>query len=271
MTTTLLIIIYILTGIIGLSVGSFLNVVIYRVPLEMNVATPGSHCPKCSYKLKWYDNIPVISYIILRGKCRSCKEPISIRYTIVEVVTMLLWLAAVLRFIDESYIFTAIAMLAIVAFIAVFFIDLEHQIIPDRFNIMILVLGVLALVANLVFKNNALLNDGIPWEDRLLGLVIGGLFFLIFRYGSILILKREALGFGDVKLVAACGLLLGWKNLFVAILVSSVIASIVLLIVRKKKNDSKYTEYPFAPFLIFGMTFAMFLGTYIVDWYVSLF
>jgi len=271
MTTTTLIIVYILTGIIGLCVGSFLNVLIYRVPLEMSIVKPGSHCPKCQYKLKWYDNIPVISYLILRGKCRSCKEPISIRYTIVEVVTMLLWLAVVLRFINESYIFTGIAMLAIVAFIAIFFIDLEHQIIPDRFNVMILLLGVVALIANLVFKDNVLLNDGIPWEQRVGGLIFGGLFLLIFRYGSILILKREALGFGDVKLVAACGLLLGIYNLFLAILVSSVIASIVLLIVIKKKKDKKNTEYPFAPFLIFGMTFAMFFGTYIIDWYISLF
>lgn len=94
---------------------------------------------------------------------------------------------------------------------------------------------------------------------------------MIFHYGSILILKKEALGFGDVKLVAACGLLLGIYNLFIAILVSSIIASVVLLIVRKKKNDKKDTEYPFAPFLIFGMTFAMFFGSYIVNWYISLF
>ncbi|OQA66723.1 MAG: hypothetical protein BWY36_00854 [Candidatus Diapherotrites archaeon ADurb.Bin253] len=271
MGTPILIIIYVLSGIIGLCVGSFLNVVIYRVPLGMSLAKPSSHCPNCQYKLKWYDNIPVISYIILKGKCRSCKKNISIRYTIVEVVTMLLWLCAVLRFIDDSYIFTIIAMLAIVAFIAVFFIDLEHQIIPDRFNIMILLLGVIAIVSNIFFKDNSLLIDTIPWQQRLAGLVFGGLFFLIFHYGSILILKKEALGFGDVKLVAACGLLLGIYNLFIAILVSSIIASVVLLIVRKKKNDKKDTEYPFAPFLIFGMTFAMFFGSYIVNWYISLF
>lgn len=273
MTTPLLIIIYVLAGIIGLSVGSFLNVVIYRVPLDMSIATPGSHCPKCQYKLKWYDNIPIISYIILKGKCRSCKEHISIRYTIVEVITMLLWLAVVVRFIhlDQSYIFAGIAMLAIVAFMAIFFIDLEHQIIPDRFNLMIAGLAIVIIITNVIFKDNVVLFDKIPWEDRLLGFVFGGLLFLIFHYGSILIIKREALGFGDVKLVAACGLLLGWKSLLLAILISSVIASIVLLAVRKKRNDGKFTEYPFAPFLVFGMTFAMFFGPQIANWYSSLF
>lgn len=270
--------VYILTGLIGLCVGSFLNVVVYRLPQGMSVATPASHCPNCNYFLKWYDNIPVFSYIFLGGKCRKCRAPISPRYMIVELTNMLLWLACLTVFYKVSLLFAAISAVACSVFVCVFFIDLEHMIIPDRFQIILLVLGVASFFA----------NDGIPYWERLIGGGGGFLLFLGFYFLGMWIFKREALGGGDIKLVATCGLILGYKKLFLAILIGSLTASIVLLILssRKAKNEQlsdnesnsdspslpvDQREYPFAPFLTVGMVVSLLLGQFIIDWYVNLF
>lgn len=203
METAYLVFTYILTGLLGLCIGSFLNVVIYRVPLGMSVVYPPSHCPKCDYKLKWYDNIPVLSYCLLGGKCRGCGEHISFRYTVVELANMLLWLASVFLFFSfDAYgiIKTVCVMVLSSVLICVFFIDLEHKIIPDRFSVILAVLGVILTVSD------ALLTDG-RWTDHLIGFAVGGGFFLLIYYLALWIYKREGLGFGDVKLMAAAGTL----------------------------------------------------------------
>ena len=136
-----LIVTYILAGLFGVCVGSFLNVVIYRVPNGMSIAFPASHCPKCNYELKWYDNIPVLSYILLGGKCRGCKECISPRYTAVELANMIMWLV----FWEKSIVFAVVAAIASSLMICVFFIDLEHKLVFDRFVVMIGVLGIVSV------------------------------------------------------------------------------------------------------------------------------
>lgn len=254
------IITYVLAGILGLCVGSFLNVVIYRLPLGMSLATPSSHCPKCKYTLRWYDNIPVLSYIMLGGRCRSCKTHISFRYTAVEIANMLLWLLSVLLFREESIAMAVIAALSSTLFICIFFIDLEHLLIYNRFVILIGIAGVVAIF----FDKN------IRWYDHLIGAAAFGLFFLLIYYGAILILKREGLGFGDVKFAFVAGLLLGWQRMLFAMLIASVSASIILLIVRRARGDEKDREYPFGPFISVGVAFALLFGWPIVSWYASL-
>ena len=138
-------IIYTLVAILGLCVGSFLNVVIYRVPEGMSVAFPSSHCPKCGYNLRWYDNIPILSYLILGGKCRKCREHISIRYTLVEIANMLLWLLSAILFWKESIVYACVAMIASSVLICIFFIDLEHMLIFNRFTLTIVALGLVAM------------------------------------------------------------------------------------------------------------------------------
>ena len=133
---------YVLSGVIGLCVGSFLNVVIYRLPNKMSLAKPNSHCPICKYELRWYDNIPVISYLMLGGRCRSCKVHIPFRYTAVELANAALWLLCAILFWEKSIPLAAIYMLVFSVFICVFFIDLEHKIILDRFQIALLLFGV---------------------------------------------------------------------------------------------------------------------------------
>lgn len=266
MDTVYLVFTYILTGLLGLCIGSFLNVVIYWVPLGMSVVYPPSHCPKCDYKLKWYDNIPVISYCMLGGKCRSCGGHISFRYTAVELANMILWLASVALFFSlDAYgiIKTVCAMVLSSVLICVFFIDLEHKIIPDRFSVILAVLGVVLTVSD------ALLTDG-RWTDHLIGLAVGGGFFLLIYYLALWIYKREGLGFGDVKLMAAAGLYLGWIGTFIAVLIGSVAGSVILLIIRRRKSSERFTEYPFAPFLAFGILMAALFGDALTSWYLGL-
>lgn len=257
------IVIYILVGIFGLCVGSFLNVVIYRVPEGMSLATPSSHCTSCGYNLRWYDNIPILSYLILGGKCRKCKTHISIRYTLVEIANMILWVVAAILFwkeSTESIVYACMAMLAISVLICIFFIDLEHMLIFNRFTISIVVLGLVAMF----------FDDYTSIWDHVIGGVSGGLLFVGLYFGAILVLKKEGFGWGDVKLVAAAGLLLGWQKLILAMLIASILGSIVLLIVKLVNKDENGKEYPFAPFIVVGIMTALLFGTPIITWYLNL-
>ncbi len=255
------IVVYVLAGLIGVCVGSFLNVVIYRVPNGMNLATPPSHCPKCDYKLHWYDNIPVLSYIILGGKCRNCQQPISFRYTAVELLNMALWLLCAWQFMG-NWFYMVTSCLFCSVLICVAFIDLEHQYIYDAFIWMLLGLGILAIFAD---------RNGEVWWYRLIGGAVGFAFFFLFYGIAYLIYKRPAMGFGDVLLAAVCGLYLGWKNFIVTAIVASLVGSIVLLIVRFCRKDDSKTEYPFAPFIMLGAVVALLFGNYIIQAYMSLF
>ncbi len=252
---------YVLFGLCGLSVGSFLNVVIYRVPRGMSLSRPGSHCPTCGYTLRWYDNIPILSYLMLGGKCRACRAHISFRYTLVEVATMGLSLLSALLFWRVAPLYAVTAALAVPVLICIFFIDLEHMLIFDRFQIALTLLGVLAM----------LLDPTTVFWEHLIGAAVGGGLFLAVYYGAILFLGREGLGFGDVKLMAAAGLLLGWQRLLFAVLVGSVVASLVLVSLRLVRRDEEGREYPFAPFLVVGILAALFFGAPIIEWYIGLF
>ncbi len=271
---------YILSGLLGACVGSFLNVVIYRVPLGMSLAKPDSHCPQCKYKLKWVDNIPILSYLFLGGKCRNCKQPISFRYTAVELFNMFAWLASVWLFWDISIPFMVITALASSLLICVFFIDLEHMLVFDRFVILLSVLGVLSIFFDPYYG----------WLSHVIGGVAGFAVFYgihaLFYYGF----KKDALGGGDIKLSGAVGLLLGWERLLLGILIASLSASVILLIFSRRYASAKFQEsegiskevletesestskeYPFAPFLCTGFWIALMFGATIVSAYLTLF
>lgn len=246
----------VLAGVLGLCVGSFLNVVIYRIPEGMSIVRPGSHCPKCGYELKWYDNIPIISYCILGGKCRSCKEHISFRYTLVEITNCLLWLFSIYWF-RNNLIYALIAMAICSLSICIFCIDYEHMLIFDRFQIAILVFGIAAIFF-----------DDIVWYDHLIGGAVGLLVFMGVAVIMSKILGRDALGGGDVKLAAVAGLFLGWQKLIIMMLVASISGSIIMIIIRLKSKEDK--EVCFGPFLTVGLLTAMFFGTNIINWYLTL-
>lgn len=252
--------VYVLAAVFGLCVGSFLNVVIYRVPLGMSLASPGSHCPRCGYTLRWYDNIPVLSWLILGGKCRKCRERIAFRYTVVELANMLLWLLSAVLFWQQSVIYACTGALVCSCLICIFFIDLDHMLIYDRFNILIALCGVAAVFTDLFTTP----------LDHVIGVVAGAVLFGGLYFGARLVLGHEGLGFGDVKLAAAAGLLLGWQKLILALLIASVSGSVILMILRRARDDDKNKEYPFGPFIVVGMAVAMLFGTPILNWYVGL-
>ena len=252
--------VYILAGVLGLCVGSFLNVVIYRVPNDMNLAKPASHCTACGYTLKWYDNIPVLSYIFLGGRCRKCKERISPRYMCVEILNAALWLLCVLLFWEQSIPYACLMAVASSVLICIFFIDLEHMLIYNRFLVVLCALGV-----GMIF-----FDKYTRWYDHLIGLAAGLLVFLGIYYAAIAILKKEGMGFGDVKLAAVAGLMLGWQRFILAVFVASVVASIVLLAVRRIRSDERDHEYPFGPFFAAGILLAAYVGEPIITWYLGL-
>ena len=256
---------YVLAGLLGLCVGSFLNVVIYRVPNGMSLATPSSHCPRCKYVLKWYDNVPVLSYLFLGGKCRKCKVRIPVRYTLVEIANMLLWLLCVYLLWDRSVVLCVLSAIASSVFLCVFFIDLEHKLIFDRFVIILAALGIVWMFFDTDFV----------WYSHLIGGVAGFAAFWLIGYLFYKLRGIEGLGGGDVKLVGAAGLLLGWERMLLSVLIASILASIVLIfatkIAQKRGNDDADSrEYPFAPFLTLGFTVSMFFGTKIIAAYLSL-
>ena len=252
--------VYLLACLGGLCVGSFLNVVLYRLPNGLNMSRPASHCTKCNYTLKWYDNIPVLSYLCLGGKCRKCREPISPRYIAVEILNAIFWLLSVYLFWDKSPVYAAISAVALSCLICIFFIDLEHLLIFNRFVIIIAVLGLVAMFIDRYTR----------WYDHIIGAVAFGGVFLLIYYGAIWVLKREGLGFGDVKFAAAAGLLLGWQRMLFAMLIASVSASIILLVVRRMRDDEQDTEYPFGPFISVGIAAALLFGAPVINWYLGL-
>lgn len=255
-----------LTILIGLCVGSFLNVVIYRLPRNMSLAKPASHCPNCEYKLKWYDNIPVFSYLFLRGKCRNCGTKISPRYIVVEILNTVFWFLSlmlntnyIIPSIQTNYLMFAIDCLASSILICVFCCDLENLEIPDEFQIGLLILGLVSL-----------LSKTADAKSSVFGFLLGGGFLWIVSILFYLLRKKEGLGFGDVKLMAVLGLLLGLKNIILTIILSSVFGAIILLILTLKNKEGANKEYPFATFISIFALIAMFAGNYIVDWYMSL-
>jgi len=249
---------HIVSIIFGAIVGSFLNVCIYRLPRGESIITPGSHCPHCQTPIRFYDNIPLVSYLLLNGKCRHCKAIISLQYPLVEGVTALSSFLLFTKFGPSwgyLFYFSFVASLIVITVI-----DLYHQIIPDVISLPGIGIG---LLASLVLPKMTFLNS-------LLGALLGGgsLFLVATLYHWLF--KREGMGGGDVKLLAMIGAFLGWRAVILTILLSSLIGSITGVIVMvAKRKDFKYA-IPFGPFLSLGAVISLFYGEKIIVWYLYL-
>ena len=226
-----------LAFIFGAAIGSFLNVCIFRLPAEASIVKPASQCPHCHKPIRFYDNIPIISFVVLGGKCRDCGGRISWRYPLVELITALLSVVLFLKFGCSLqyliyFIFTA-------ALIVITFIDIDHQIIPD----------VITLPGIPLFFMAAVFLIKVPWKEALVGLLIGGGVLYTIAIVYELISKREGMGGGDIKLLAMIGGFLGWKSLIFVLLFSSFSgAAVGITAMIIKKQDTKYAV-PFGPFL----------------------
>ena len=246
----------IVSVILGALIGSFLNVCILRLPKEESIITPASHCPSCQKPIKFYDNIPLISYVLLKGRCRYCKGPISIQYPLVEGMTALGSLLLITRFGPSlSYLFY---FSFVCALIVITVIDLYYQIIPDVISLPGIGVGLLS----------SLIIPQIKFLDSLIGALVGGgsLFIVATLYQWLF--KREGMGGGDVKLLAMIGAFLGWRAVVLTILLGSLIGSISgIIIMVLKGKDFKYA-IPFGPFLSLGAVISLFYQNEIIFWYL---
>jgi len=242
-------------GMLGLAVGSFLNVVAYRLPRGESLSRPGSRCPSCGTPVRPYDNVPVLSWLALRGRCRSCRTGISIRYPLIEALTGALCVAVVLAGGGEPDTLLGLAFVLLLVPIA--FIDLDYRIIPNKLTGPGAVLAV-ALVA--------ILHPGDLPEHLLAGVLAGG--FLL----AAAVAKPGGMGMGDVKLAAVMGLFLGAAvapALFVALVAGSVVG--LALMARRGVRDARGTTIPFGPWLALGGVAGLFAGDAVVGWYLQTF
>lgn len=247
----------ILIFIYGLLIGSFLNVCIYRIPKEENIAFPASHCPKCNTPLKWYDNIPIFSYIGLVGKCRYCKSKISPQYPLIELSNAIIYILLFYKFnLTVDFIFYApIASVLIVITI----VDLKEMIIPDSLVLTILILSILHKATNYILHKTP-----INLLDSLGGLILaGGLFILI------ILISKGGMGGGDVTLIGALGFSLGIKHIFLTMFLSFILGAIISMFLLITKIKGKRDPIPFGPFIILGFGITLFWGEQLIEWYLD--
>jgi len=249
----------ILIFIFGLCIGSFMNVCIYRIPLSKSIVTPRSMCPGCNSLISAYDNLPVISYILLKGKCRNCGIPISFRYPLVETISGLTALSVFMKFglSAEGLIY----FVFISALLVMTFIDIDHRIIPDTISLPGIPIGF--LLASLVLPS-------MNYKTSLAGILTGGGSLLAVAWIYNLITKKEGMGGGDIKLLAMIGAFTGWKGVLFTIFVASATGTLAgIAVMLKTKKDMKLAV-PFGPFLSIGAILYIFFGTALISWYFNL-
>ena len=239
----------------GAILGSFANVCIFRLPRDKQIISGRSYCPRCKKKIKWYDNLPLISYIFLNAKCRNCDKSISVRYLIVELITGISFLLIFLSF-KNLYTIVFLSTLILIL-IMIFFIDLENFIIPDSLNFSIMGL---ALVKNFIPSfNTSLIHD---INQSIIGGIIGyfSIWLIIFLYKTLK--KIDGMGLGDAKLMAGIGLLFGWQSIPFVIFLSSILGLFFVAPSLLKKQKTMKSEIPFGPFIIIAMLIYFVFGDF---------
>ena len=244
------IMLYIIIFLYGIVIGSFLNVCIFRIPKQENIVKIRSHCMNCGYQLKWYDLVPVFSYLCLGGKCRSCKQKISVQYPLIELLNGVLYciVFAVYGISVEALLYALLAS----ALIALSVIDFRTYEIPVGINIFILALGLIRIV-----------TDYADWLDYAVGfLIVSGFLYIVH-----LVTKGRGIGGGDIKLMAAAGLLLGWKLILLAFVLGCIIGSVVHI--ARMKISGQGHMLAFGPYLSVGIIISALAGEQMIAWYLS--
>lgn len=246
--------------VVGAAVGSFLNVVILRLPREdASIAFPASHCPQCHHPLSWWENIPLLSFLLLRGRCRSCQATISWMYPLVEAAMAIFSALLFQQYglsVEYGRFFVFFA-----ALLVIIFIDIHHQIIPDRISLPGIVLGFAT----------SLFSEEISWQQSGLGLLLGGGVLYLVAWAYLTLTKRDGMGGGDIKLLAMIGAFLGWQSLLYVIFASSLSGSLVGIIAMIRQGKGGKTRIPFGPFLAFGaITWVLFQQQIMILWQLYL-
>ncbi len=276
---------YLIIFVLGASIGSFLNVVIYRVPNEKSIVFPNSACPNCGAKIKAYDNIPILSWISLRGKCRGCSGGISFRYPAVELLTALLFILVYFRFGFGP--FMPIALIFTAVLVALMFIDAEHMILPNVITYPFFVFAFVVRLVLPIFFGAMVFSDmsfapatsmaGYPaWLVSLVGALLGAIAGggSLWLVGELWKLARgvDAMGLGDVKMMLGVGALLGWRLTLLSIFLAAFSGAVIgIFVIAKQKDKDLQTQIPFGIFLGIGSFLSMLFGETLIGWYVGRF
>jgi leader peptidase (prepilin peptidase)/N-methyltransferase len=243
----------------GLALGSFMNVCIYRIPHKQSIINPPSTCPYCGWRIRFYDNIPLVSYVLLWGKCRHCRHSIPWHYPAVEAMAGLLSLSLFIRY-GLSYQYF-LFLLFVATLVTIAFIDLHHKIIPD----------VLSLPGILVGWAASFVLGHISWSDSLIGMIGGGGTLFVIAFGYAHITGKEGMGGGDIKLLAMIGAWMGWRPLPLIVLISSLTGAVAGTAFLFLAGKGLRARIPFGPFLSLGALVYLFFGPELTHWYFSLF
>lgn len=276
---------YVFVFLLGACIGSFLNVVIYRVPNEMSIVLPNSACPNCKSAIKPYDNIPILSWLVLGGKCRNCKQPIAWRYPAVELLTALVFVLVYWQIGLTAFLPVALAFVA--TMIALVFIDAEHMLLPNVITYpMFIIALIVRVVYPLVFTDNFFSDTAYapisslagypPWAVSLAGALFGALIGggSLWLVGAVWKLLRgvDAMGLGDVKLLLGIGALLGWRLTILTIFIGAFTGAVAgVALIAGQKNKDLQTQIPFGIFLGIGSLVALLFGDKMIAWYLSTF
>jgi len=249
----------------GLVVGSFLNVCIYRIPRKLSIIVPSSRCPSCSTPIKPLDNIPLVSFILLGGRCRYCRAKISPRYPLVEFLNAVLYVVVLWRF-DPGW-HTLLYFVFCSALIVITFIDLDFQIIPDRITLSGIPLGLIAgtFILPDPFSRFSLLGI----KNSFIGMLGGFVFFYLVALVGSAIFKKEALGGGDIKMMAMIGAVMGWKAVLLTTFLGSLAGALIGIGLMAGRGGGRMMRIPFGPFLALGAVVTLFYGQEILSWYLG--
>ena len=243
-------------ALFGLVIGSFLNVCIYRLPRDQSIVWPASRCTSCGREISWFENVPVVSYAILRGRCRTCGDRISLMYPLIEVVTAGVFVAVAAAF-GVSWLLP-IRLLFGCAMIVLLVIDLQHQILPNEITLPGIVVG---LVASLVAEPG--------WRDALIGALAGGGLLSLVAWGYERIRHQEGLGFGDVKMLAMIGAFLGWKLMLLTLVGASLLGSLTAGVLMLAGRADWQSKLPLGTFLAIAAVPVSLVGNTVVNWYAA--
>ena len=249
--------VYVFIGTLGAIIGSFLNVCVHRLPRQQSVAWPPSGCPHCGHQLAWYENIPVVSYLALRARCRACRAPISPRYPIIEALTSAMFLIALWQYGPGPLLVQRLLFGCVL--IVLFAIDLEHHLLPNVITLPAIVVG---------FAFSFFMEPG--WVSSLIGIAIGGGILFIIAEAYFRIRGEEGLGMGDVKMLAMIGAFLGWKLTLVTLMMASFAGTIVGIAVIASGRGGMKFALPFGTFLALGALAAAAIGPGLLAWYTAL-
>ncbi len=248
---------------VGLIIGSFLNVCIYRIPRNQSIVFPSSRCTYCESPIKVYDNIPLLSFLALGGRCRHCRQKISLRYPLVEALNGFLYITVMWRYGSGWNTLCYCALIS--ALIVITFIDLDFQIIPDRITLAGIPVGLLA--GSFLLPDPFLRSVPLGYQSSLIGAAAAFLFYFLIAHLSIVLIKKEGMGGGDIKMMTMVGAFLGWKTVLLTTFLGSLsgsLAGIILMVISGKRG----LLIPFGPYLALGTVVSLFFGQEILAWYL---